>query len=187
MKERRLAGSDLRLTGAQLRLRPVTALDLALLERWDQDPELEALMGRRFCQLQPTDWLRQHLTGRSGVAWMIEELEGRPVGELELANLNRRAGSAEVRICLGDQEVRGRGYGREALGLALRFAFVNWNLRSIYLRVYTSNHRAIRLYDRLGFRKIGVTAPSDRRGDSAPILLMEITREKWQRLQEKAG
>jgi RimJ/RimL family protein N-acetyltransferase len=185
IKERRTAGAEDRLIGAQVRLRPVTALDLALLERWDQDPELEALMGRRFSQLQPTDWLRQHLVGRSGVAWMIEEsATGRPVGELELANLNRGASTAEVRICLGEQEVRGHGYGREALGLALRFAFVTWNLRSLHLRVYASNSRAIHLYERIGFRRVGIAPPSDRRGDSGPILLMEISREKWHRLQE---
>lgn len=188
MKERRTTGADGRLSGAQVRLRPVTALDLALLLRWDEDPEIEALMGRRFGQIEPADWLRQHLVGRGGVAWMIEErATERPVGELELANLNRRARTAELRICLGEAESRGHGYGREALGLALRFAFVTLNLRSVHLRVYASNGRAVHLYDRMGFRKLGIAPPSDRRGDSGPILLMELTQERWHRLQEQAG
>lgn len=176
------------LTGARVSLRPVSGEDLALLERWDRDPAIEALMGRRFTTVQPTEWLRNYLTGRGGIAWMVvESSSGRPVGELELTNLNRPAGTVEVRICLGEKERWGRGYGREALSLALRYAFVTWRLRSVYLRVYTENVRAIRLYDRLGFRKVGITSPSERRGDSSPILLMELTHERWRRLQEDAG
>jgi RimJ/RimL family protein N-acetyltransferase len=178
-------GAQALLTGSRVCLRPVTGSDLPLLERWDEDPEIEALMGRRFTAVQPTEWLRNHLTGRSGLAWMVEET-GRPVGELELANLNRRAGTVEVRICLGEKESWGHGYGREALSLALRFAFINWRLRSVYLRVYTDNLRAIHLYERLGFRKIGVASPSDRRGDASPILLMELSSERWRSLQEEA-
>ncbi|HLO01829.1 MAG TPA: GNAT family protein [Symbiobacteriaceae bacterium] len=180
-------GAKALMSGTKVCLRPVTGPDLALLECWDQDPEIEALMGRRFTVVQPTEWLRTHLTGRGGLAWMVEECgTGRPVGELELANLNRRAGNAEVRICLGEKEIWGHGYGREALTLALRFAFVTWRLRSVHLRVYTENVRAIRLYERIGFRKVGITPPSDRRGDSSPILLMELAQERWQRLQEEA-
>lgn len=180
-------GAKALMCGTKVRLRPVTGPDLELLERWDQDPELEALMGRRFGAVQPMEWLRTHLTGRGGLAWMVEEAEtGRPVGELELANLNRRSGTVEVRICLGERESRGQGYGREALSLALRFAFVTWRLRSVHLRVYTENARAIHLYERLGFRKVGITPPSDRRGDLSPILLMELSQERWSRLQAEA-
>lgn len=180
-------GAKALMTGTQVSLRPVTGSDLALLESWDQDPEIEALMGRRFTAVQPLEWLRSHLTGRGGLAWMVEEAEtGRPVGELELANLNRRAGSVEVRICLGAKERWGRGYGREALSLALRFAFVNWRLRTVHLRVYTENQRAVRLYERLGFRKVGITPPSERRGDLSPILLMELSQERWHRIQAEA-
>lgn len=180
-------GAKALMSGTKVRLRPVSGSDLALLERWDRDPEIEALMGRRFAVVQPTEWLRSHLTGRGGHAWMVEECAtGRPVGELELANLNRSAGSVEVRICLGEKESRGQGYGREALSLALRFAFVTWRLRSVHLRVYTENPRAIHLYERLGFRKVGITPPSDRRGDLSAILLMELSQERWSRLQAEA-
>lgn len=180
-------GAKALMGGTKVRLRPVSGSDLALLERWDVDPEIEALMGRRFAAVQPTEWLRTHLTGRNGMAWMVEEcVTGRPVGELELANLNRRAGSVEVRICVGERESRGQGYGREALSLALRFAFVTWRLRSIYLRVYTENGRAIHLYERLGFRKVGITPPSERRGDLSAILLMELSQERWSRLAAEA-
>jgi RimJ/RimL family protein N-acetyltransferase len=186
-KERGGSGAKELLSGTKVVLRAVTAQDLPLLEHWDQDPEIETLMGRRFDIVRPTDWLRNLLTGRTGFAWMIEEREtGRPVGELEFCNFNRRTGSGELRICLGEKECWGRGYGREAMSLALRFAFVTRHYHSVYLRVFTTNTRAIRLYERLGFRKVGVTPPSARREDQGPILLMELSKERWRHFQEEA-
>ncbi len=148
-------------------LRPVEQADLGLLSRWDADPVIRALMGRRFVGLTPAEWLENVRRSRSARVWMIE-WEGRPVGEVELAQVNRRSRTAEVRVCVGERELWGRGIGTAAMGLT-----------SVYLRVFTTNRRAIALYERLGFRPEGILEPSRRRGDPAPVLLMSLPRARW--------
>lgn len=166
-------------------LRPVEQADLGLLSRWDADPVIRALMGRRFVGLTPAEWLENVRRSRSARVWMIE-WEGRPVGEVELAQVNRRSRTAEVRVCVGERELWGRGIGTAAMSALLEEAFGPMGLTSVYLRVFTTNRRAIALYERLGFRPEGILEPSRRRGDPAPVLLMSLPRARW-RARSRAG
>lgn len=166
------------LTGPMVTLRPIGAGDIPILRAWDGDPEIIALMGRRFDNQTPEDWFRNSQKGRESRAWMIES-DGQPVGELELAQINWRSGTAEIRICIGERAYWGKGLGTEALIHLLNHAFAGMNLKSIYLRVFATNLRALRLYQRLGFRKEAVLSPSSRRQDPAPVILMSLTSSRW--------
>ncbi|HYG59645.1 MAG TPA: GNAT family protein [Symbiobacteriaceae bacterium] len=168
-----------RFAGEVVALRPVTQSDLPLLQAWDEDPAIIELMGRKFEGTNASEWLRSLGRKRSCRAWVIETLEGRLIGELELAELNWRTSSGELRICIGDKDYWGHGYGTDAIRVALAAAFTELGLHSIYLRVFATNLRAIRCYERLGFRKVGVLEPSERRQDPAAVVLMSLTRQRW--------
>ncbi len=170
------------LVGERTVMRPVKPEDLPFLEAWDRDPEITALMGRKFEETDVRQWYRELSASRNNRALAIETREGgRLIGELELAQLNWRTGTAELRICIGAKDCWDKGYGSDALRTALRVAFDGYELRSVYLRVYASNARAVRVYERLGFRRDAVLQPSARRDDPSPVILMTLTRERWER------
>ncbi|WP_456275928.1 GNAT family N-acetyltransferase [Bacillus sp. AK128] len=50
---------------------------------------------------------------------------------------------------------RGKGFGKEALQLALKLAFLEFNLYRLQLTVFDYNEKAKRLYEQLGFVKEG--------------------------------
>lgn len=172
-----------RLTGESVVMRPVAITDLPILEAWDEDPDIIALMGQKYGTISTDEWFRMVSSSRNCRAMVIETSEGRLIGELELAQLNWRAGTTEVRICIGEKDCWGRGFGSEALRLSLQLAFEGYGLRVVYLRVFETNSRAIRLYERTGFRTEAILQPSARRGDPAAVLLMKLTRDRWARLQ----
>ncbi|HEY8347261.1 MAG TPA: GNAT family protein [Symbiobacteriaceae bacterium] len=174
------------LAGRLIRLRPVTASDLELLLDWDADPTIVETMGHKFVDRSAGEWLSSLRTQRDCLAWMVEDEEGKTVGELELAHLDWRAGSAELRVCIGDRQRQNRGYGTDAVRTAVRLAFEGLGLRRVYLRVYLFNTRAIRVYERVGFRRTGLLRPIARRNDPAPILLMTLTRAEWERTLYRA-
>jgi len=170
-------------------LRPVSDADLPILNRWDSDPIIAGLMGRRFDLRPAEEWLRSLRQSGHVRAWMIER-EGRTIGEVELAQINHRSGTAELRICIGEESFRGQGLGRAALAATLAVAFDAMRLQQVYLRVFETNERAIRLYESMGFRREGVLSPSTRRQDPAAVLLMTLPRHRWkaqQRRVEAAG
>ncbi len=160
-------------------MRPVRESDLACIQAWDRDPLIIPLMGQRFSDKSVEQWFQAVSTERDCLAYAIETRDGTLIGELELAHINRRLGSAELRICIGDTTCWGLGYGSDSLQIALRCAFEKIGLRTVYLRVYQSNQRAIRLYLRKGFRKEALLQPCRRRGDLSPILLMTCSKERW--------
>jgi RimJ/RimL family protein N-acetyltransferase len=77
--------------------------------------------------------------------------------------LNREAMLA-ITIC--DEKDRGKGMGMEAMILLLEHAFVNLNLESVYLGVYAYNSRAKKLYEKLGFKPVGIRRHSRIVGDA---------------------
>lgn len=169
--------------GAATVLRPVQSGDLVAIEAWDNDPTITALMGRNYIQTSVQQWYRSLTKGRICRAWAIETKERRLIGELELANVNWRAGDAELRICIGEKDCWNKGFGTDAIASALQLAFESYGLQSIYLRVFATNSRAVRVYERFGFRRKAVLQPSSRREDPGPVLLMTLSRPCWERLR----
>ena len=56
---------------------------------------------------------------------------------------------------IGNKDFWDRGYGTEAVRLLLRFGFLTLNLNNIRLTVHSFNERAIRCYEKCGFKRCG--------------------------------
>ncbi|WP_082676274.1 GNAT family N-acetyltransferase [Shouchella shacheensis] len=87
---------------------------------------------------------------------MIEEIEGnKPIGVTSLINIDYGSRNAECIIDIGDKNYWSKGFGQEAFRLLLDFAFHELNLHKVYVRVFSFNERAIKLYQKLGFNEEG--------------------------------
>jgi len=95
-------------------------------------------------------------------------------------NLNHLNQTAEVGIFIGDKDYWGKGYGGEALSLLVRYGFDVLNLHNVMLQVVAYNDRAIRCYERIGFRTFGVRREAVlREGKRHDKIYMEITRSDF--------
>ena len=89
-------------------------------------------------------------------------------------------GNSWVGIGMGEPEYRGKGYGTDAMRLALRFAFMELNLHRVTLDVFEYNPRAIRSYEKAGFQHEGRQREVlFRNGKRWDVLEMGILREEW--------
>lgn len=90
--------------------------------------------------------------------------------------------NAWVGIGLGEREYWGKGYGTDAMRLALRYAFTELNLYRVTLNVFEYNPRAIRSYEKAGFCHEGRQRQFlNRNGKRWDVLEMGILREEWLR------
>ena len=64
--------------------------------------------------------------------------------------------TAETGIFIGDKNYLHKGYGTEAFSLLIDYGFKALNFHNILLKVYEYNASAIRCYEKLGFKKMGV-------------------------------
>ena len=126
------------------------------------DPELLATMGwRPFAAYEKERFLQwfQILTlpyldsGKTMVFSIISANDHKAIGFVSTKGMGETQASAEVGIAIMEKEYRGKGYGTEALTQAVDYAFKELRLTLLGLTVFPSNQRAIRAYERVGFRK----------------------------------
>jgi len=87
--------------------------------------------------------------------------------------------SAEVGIFIGDEDRMGQGYGTEALSLLCDYGFKVLNLRSIHLKTYAFNERAVASYRKVGFKDAGKFRKAHYyAGEYHDILLMDLLCEE---------
>jgi RimJ/RimL family protein N-acetyltransferase len=160
--------------------------DLPKFLEWLNDPEVLAGLSQ-YLPLSSLDEERWFDRVNEG------ELEQRPLGiELEqdgqwrlignagLFNLEWTNRQAEFGIFIGDKTCWNQGYGTEALQLILQHAFDTLNLNRVYLRVYATNPRARRSYEKAGFVPEGTLRESVfRQGKYIDTHVMSILRSEW--------
>ena len=163
----------------------MTPADLPAIARWYNDAGFMRLWDARPAYPKTEEVLKEELEeGRKSqnmFAFAARLLEDdRLIGYLELDGILWTHGVSWLSIGIGDQADRGKGYGREALGLALRFAFGELNLHRVQLTVFEYNETAIALYEKLGFRREGVYREfMQRDGRRYDMYLYGLLRAEW--------
>src|SRR5579859_4637048 len=146
---------------------------LRALEVRDLDPIWEAY--KDFDMMLMTDGDAPPLTDRQVRAFweqridapapemryfVIEPLPGQPfagqfAGLCNLHDIDPRNRHAELALWLASVDMRGQGFGTDAIRTLLPYAFDVVRLDRLYLDVYEFNEGAIRSYERVGFRYEG--------------------------------
>lgn len=98
---------------------------------------------------QERRWVKKKLAEDAAVFSMLEKATGAFIGNIELMDIADGKAELGVAITAAMQE---KGYGTEALPSMIRYGMETLNLRSIFLKVYSDNARAIHVYEKCGFR-----------------------------------
>ena len=139
-----------------LSLRAATPGDLALLNRWDEQPHVLASdpnddWGWETELAHDPDWREQ----------LIAEVDGVPIGFLQIIDPAREDGHywgdvppdlRAIDIWIGEADYLGRGYGTRMMQLALARCFAAPAVTAVLIDPLADNVRAHRFYERLGFR-----------------------------------
>jgi RimJ/RimL family protein N-acetyltransferase len=173
------------LRGEKVRLTAVTANDLPIITAWWADadflrryntapavPRNEDQLSRRFDLSQ---------TSNEAFLFAVRPPEGDDLlGLLELDGIDWSNRTTFLSIGIGAPEHRGRGYGHDAMRVALRFTFHELNLHRVCLTVFSYNEPAITLYERLGFTREGVYREHiERDGHRYDMYLYGLLRHEW--------
>lgn len=108
--------------------------------------------GRHETYTEETEvrWVRKKLAEKAPVFSMIEKQSGAFIGNIELMDISDSAGELGIAITAGKQD---QGYGTEAVAAITAFGRDRLGLKRIFLRTRSDNARAIRVYEKCGFRE----------------------------------
>ena len=178
--------------GERIRLRGVERSDLPQFKEWLNDPEVIEGLGM-YLPLSMSDeeqWF-EGMSKRDPVekplAIDIRDDNGwRLIGNTSFFNLEWTNRSAELGIFIGDKSLWNKGYGTETVCLLLRHGFEALNLHRIYLRVYSTNPRARRSYEKAGFVLEGTLREAVyRHGKYVDMHVMSVLRSEWNAAEGK--
>ncbi len=173
--------------GKLVRLRPPERAEIALYTKWVLNPVMRQYVTWRYMSLALEErWFERMLenTGRQPPAellFIIEELDTHtPIGSCGLHSIDWLDRKAEFGIAIGEPEYWGRGYGTDATRTLLEVGFSWYGLHRIYLRVVEDNLRAIRAYERAGFKHEGMERESVLiNGKYKNLLVMSILADEF--------
>ena len=119
------------------------------------DPEGRRLTGTTqvFTRASVQAWLEARATVRNRRDWAIIDEFGDFAGEVVLNEFDDAKNQMNLRIALRGPRWYSKSIGRQALALALEFAFDTLTLDKVTLEVLIDNDRAISAYRSVGFRE----------------------------------
>ena len=113
---------------------------------------------------------------------------GRLLGFGQLKGIDWLHGAAELRLGIGAPADRGQGYGSEAAGLLLHYAFEELGLHRLSAMTFEYNPGAVRFIERQGFslevRMRQAVQRDFRRWD---VLSYGLLRPEWEQRRARAG
>jgi RimJ/RimL family protein N-acetyltransferase len=147
------------LIGERVYLRPLEREDLAHIRRWANDPAIRGLTGEATPMSEAgADEFLERVRRESDRIWFVVTLRenDRPIGEAGLLRMFHPWRNTDLTLIIGEQDAWGQGYGTEALSLLLDYAFGYLGFHRVSVGVVGFNERAIRLYEKAGFKKEGI-------------------------------
>lgn len=175
-------------TGKRIELTPIDLeKDVEVWEAWNHDSDylrlLDDFPANQYSAALIKEWFEKESSPNA--CFIIRTIkEQKPIGFIELGGYDWVARNAWVGVGIGDPDYRSQGYGTEAMNLLLKFAFRGQNLHRVNLGVFAFNKRAIRCYEKSGFKYEGIEREAIYKDDQRwDCHLMGVLQSEWEATQ----
>ena len=90
---------------------------------------------------------------RLGRVFLAVMLNGTPIGEIVLKNIDRQAKCCTMGIHLQNDSIKNQGYGTKAEILAIQYAFDKMKMQTVYADAIHKNKRSQHVLEKVGFKQ----------------------------------
>ena len=146
-----------KMVGDRIYLSPRNNEDLEKFTEWLNDFETTDYIGRSGT-LVTLDGEKKYLEENSTpeAVFVIVTLDNdKMIGTVGLHEVNWLNRTATLGVFIGDKEYRNKGYGTEAIRMIIEYGFKYMNLHNIKLDLMEFNTRALKCYEKCGFKEYG--------------------------------
>jgi RimJ/RimL family protein N-acetyltransferase len=173
--------------GKKVTLRAIEEYDLETLHRWANDPSTQEMMGVIHFPSSMDfhrKWFENLKTDQLNIRLAIDTPDIGIIGISSIMNIDWKNNHAWQGIVLGDVDIRGKGYGIDAVMATLRYAFEEMHLERLEGAIIEYNTVSYSFYcDKLGCKEEGRRRNYYfTKGRYWDQILVGITREDYVRL-----
>lgn len=147
-----------KIIGEKVYLSPRSVEDAEKYVEWLNNYEIAKYVDQ-YTKIITVETEKEYLTKMSSDAYdfaIVDKKTDQLIGSIGLGHVKDVHRTAELGIFIGNEEYLSRGYGSEAIMLLLDYAFNQLNLNNIMLKAISFNKRALRAYEKCGFKQFGV-------------------------------
>ncbi len=175
-----------------MRLRAIEPQDASVFFVWNLDSERARLLDFVWppqSHASVEAWAAQQALKKfegGDYHWLVENLEGLPVGSISTHNCDRRCGTFAYGVDIAEEHRR-KGYAGAAIRLVLRYYFEEMRYQKVTVTIYAGNLASIALHEGLGFQCEGrLRRMALSEGRFIDVLYYGLTAEEFkQRLSQK--
>ncbi|MBR3403153.1 MAG: pyroglutamyl-peptidase I [Parasporobacterium sp.] len=125
-----------------------------LFQKWENDPSIYMDMSLFKPFVYREDAVDRYFDSRQEASRILFAvmLADRPIGELQLKQIDCDRKECTLSIHMQNDAAKGRGYGTEAMRLAIRYAFEELGLDAVNADIVRKNLRSQHAAEKAGFR-----------------------------------
>ena len=146
-----------KLLGDRIYLSPRNSEDVEKFTEWLNDFRVTDYIGKssNLVTLESEKkFLEENITPEA-VFVIVTMEDNKMIGTVSLEKIDMINRIGTLGIFIGEEEYRGKGYGTEAVKLILEYGFKYLNLYNINLDLMEFNTRALKCYEKCGFKEYG--------------------------------
>jgi len=146
------------LVGASIILKPITLIHVtpSYLAWLHDDEVMEGIATTGYTLENLREYVQARQDKREVAFYAIHAAQtDEHIGNIKLDFHDAKANVSELGLLIGNKNYWGKGVGKEACKMLLKYAFDTLQIRKIYLAVYEPNIAAKKLYENLGFKLEG--------------------------------
>ena len=171
--------------GEKIRLREYKREDVPIALQFVNDSEMKKLLSPGIPYLYTLEdenkWYEGLSANNDTYNFAIETIDDQKyIGGCGVNNVDWKNSIAVIGIFIGDKDYWSKGYGTDAMRVLVRFIFEQMNINKIKLNVYAFNERAVKCYEKCGFKKEAILRQEIfRNGKYHNEYIMSILKEEY--------
>jgi RimJ/RimL family protein N-acetyltransferase len=147
------------ISGNRVTLSPKNLSDAPRDYLWQKDAELMALSGNTPLTVSFIQYLTRYRTGwqKTNAQFLsIKTIsDGRNIGNCAIYDTDCSNSETTIGIFIGERDYWSKGYGTDAVNALSGYVFNEMSLKRINLKTLESNTRALRCFEKCGFKVCG--------------------------------
>ncbi|AZT90939.1 N-acetyltransferase [Caldicellulosiruptor changbaiensis] len=176
--------------GELVNIRELRWGDLKYIQKWSNDPEV-AYWARGVKNAADTsiEEFRRWYRSRSSSTikrFIIETKDRKPIGSISYRDYDPINKVVVLGIHIGEKEYWGKGFGTDAIKAFVKYLFATLDINRIELDTFDDNIRAIKAYQKCGFKIEGVLREAKLiDGKFHDVIIMGMTRKDFEKIANK--
>ena len=151
----------LTLTGEHIYLRALEPEDLDFVYSIENDEKIWEMSSTqtpysKFLIKQYLENAQQDIYEAKQLRLVVCSKNHADLGLIDLFDFNPTHRRAGVGVLIAENSNRGKGFGKEALSLICDYGKTHLHLHQLYANIVSDNIRSVKLFESLGFQKVGI-------------------------------